>query len=711
MNKKKYEGKENEKKETLFEFKMKNIYELYVDMLYYFSSPEILKNRKITHRTKYDLYKDLDSENFIKEQKRRIKTILNLPGIGPDLVIKSRKLLNYRKIFSAELDGFNKDKDNETKFDNINILRTKMEKYSFLCLSENNETKILDYLNELKEEFKKVTIDIKILGLVHFNFIENNLVLLLTIIMNKLEKNKNKKNINDFISVCTNILNYFKSSKLFFFIIKYAKQNIDLLEILNSKDDLAQFIPNNMINFKKIEENIHTGKICNLEEILKFKDKNINYYTMIYDNYLLIYFDTNEISEVLNYNYLKIYLIDRKIVYKGKIDLIENENIKKIDFNMALKNNIIYFISVVEKDKKYFFKYILLNKYSSGLIKKGEIELNNNLEPFLLLNDDKYFYCLSKNNIMIIMKKNYKLDNIKYVKYNLASNIINNFSNFSSFKNYNSLFFNNLFVVKSSNDEKKYFIKFIKIKDDNYLLNYSLVDSPISDINKFIRISFNDNKCFITLIDNKSNNLLISAYSKNNQYYNDKGILLLPFNSYQYINESNNIYEYLLQEYSSYINIFGNFDMLIKNKEYTLIDDIFSLCCNFDEINLDFIIQNIIENDNCDNIKLYYIIILKQLICSLYNTNNLNEKTIKDVIPFFKNFILNNIKKEENKIFSKILKEIVFISSYIKNKIIEIKDIKFIFDENDKSIKNKIKLLLIELLLEQKKTQRQKTIV
>ena len=216
VNKKKYEEKENEKKETLFEFKMKNIYELYVDMLYYFSSPEILKNRKITHRTKYDLYKDLDSENFIKEQKRRIKTILNLPGIGPDLVIKSRKLLNYRKIFSAELDGFNKDKDNEAKFDNINILRTKMEKYSFLCLSENNETKILDYLNELKEEFKKVTIDIKILGLVHFNFIENNLVLLLTIIMNKLEKNKNKKNINDFISVCTNILNYFKSSKLFF---------------------------------------------------------------------------------------------------------------------------------------------------------------------------------------------------------------------------------------------------------------------------------------------------------------------------------------------------------------------------------------------------------------------------------------------------------------------------------------------------------------
>ena len=47
---------------------------------------------------------------------------------------------------------------------------------------------------------------------------------------------------------------------------------------------------------------------------------------------------------------------------------------------------------------------------------------------------------------------------------------------------------------------------------------------------------------------------------------------------------------------------------------------------------------------------------------------------------------MNNIKYEKNKIFPKILKEIVFISSYIKNKIIEIKDIKFIFDENDKSV-------------------------
>ena len=67
-----------------------------------------------------------------------------------------------------------------------------MEKCSNLCINEIVENKILSYLNELQEEFKKNLLDIKILGLVHFNFIENNLVLLLTLVTKKLDQNKNK---------------------------------------------------------------------------------------------------------------------------------------------------------------------------------------------------------------------------------------------------------------------------------------------------------------------------------------------------------------------------------------------------------------------------------------------------------------------------------------------------------------------------------------
>ena len=399
-----------------------------------------------------------------------------------------------------------------------------------------------------------------------------------------------------------------------------------------------------------------------------------------------------------------------KIIYKGKIDVSEC-GAKIIDISVSLKNDIIYFVVIVENNKKFSLKYVLLNKYSSTLIRKGEIELNKeNFEPFLLLNDDKFFYCISKsNNSMVILKKNIKLDNLKYIQYNLASSDKKNIAFFSSFKNYNSLYFNNLFIVNSTDDGKKYILKLIKNKDDSYFINYFLNDEEEIKFDDFPMISYNDNQCIVSYLDNKSKKLNISICLQKNHFFDCKGITFLPFQSYQYNNNcSNNIYEYLLQEYSSYMNIFGNFDLLMSDEEYILEDNIFSLCCNFDENNLDFIINNIIENDNCNNIKLYYIIILKQLICTLYNINNYKEKKIEKIIPFFKKLILNNMKAKNNKIFNIILKEIVVIASYMTSNFIEINDVKFMFDGKDKSIKNKTKFLLIELLLEQNKTQKQK---
>ena len=195
--------------------------------------------------------------------------------------------------------------------------------------------------------------------------------------------------------VCSNILNYFKSSKLFFFLIKYSKDNIDILENLESKDNLVQLIPNNMINYEKIGENKNIKLICNLnDDILKnINKKSINYWTLTHDNYLLIFYvyaDYFEHPKDIYYNYLKIHLIDRKIVYKGKIDSDEKSYINVIDINITLKNGIIYFLIIGEKYAKYYFKYILLNKYNLTIIKNGEIELiNQYFEPFLLLNDNK----------------------------------------------------------------------------------------------------------------------------------------------------------------------------------------------------------------------------------------------------------------------------------------------------------------------------------
>jgi len=97
------------------------------------------------------------------------------------------------------------------------------------------------------------------------------------------------------------------------------------------------------------------------------------------------------------------------------------------------------------------------------------------------------------------------------------------------------------------------------------------------------------------------------------------------------------------------MNIFGNMDLIMSEDEDYLMDNIFSLCCNFDDSNLYFIIKNIIEDDNCNNIKLYYIIILKQLICTLYNTKNLKEEKLKEIKPFLKKLILNNMKAKNKK--------------------------------------------------------------
>ena len=120
-------------------------------------------------------------------------------------------------------------------------------------------------------------------------------------------------------------------------------------------------------------------------------------------------------------------------------------------------------------------------------------------------------------------------------------------------------------------------------------------------------------------------------------------------------------------------------------------------------------INRIIENENYDNIKLYYLIILKQIICALYNSEILDEGKIKALLPYFKNLILKNIKSKEKKIFNKMIKEIIVIISFIENNtVLEINEIIFVFEESYNDISYKTKLLLIELLLEQKKTQKEK---
>jgi hypothetical protein len=88
----------------------------------------------------------------------------------------------------------------------------------------------------------------------------------------------------------------------------------------------------------------------------------------------------------------------------------------------------------------------------------------------------------------------------------------------------------------------------------------------------------------------------------------------------------------------------------------------------------------------------------------------LNEEKVIDLINYFNKLIINQIKNENgNKIFNKILKELIIISSYInKSSLLGINDIKFELNNENKMINNKTYLLLIELLLEQIQTKKKK---
>ena len=69
-------------------------------------------------------------------------------------------------------------------------------------------------------------------------------------------------------------------------------------------------------------------------------------------------------------------------------------------------------------------------------------------------------------------------------------------------------------------------------------------------------------------------------------------------------------------------------------------------------------------NDKEENleIKLYYLIILKQTISAMYNTGIFEEKKILNLFIFLKDFIMKKLNEKNNsKFFNKILKEIIFI--------------------------------------------------
>ena len=658
-------------------------------------------------------------------QKERIKAILSQSKSNLDSQMKISKLSNYRNSFCAKATLIN---GSEETLINANLLGIKMDECSFLCTKkEIDENELVSSLYELKDTFEKKTINMESLGLIHFNFIEKNLILILSLIENKFSDKNNTKNLTTLILICVEILKTFQSIKLYFFIINLMNQDKELKSSikLETNENIIQFIPTNCFNFNKINQNTNISLIKDLRkslnEFIKKEFKQIqldydDYRTLNYDDFLLFFFHFQ--NDDKNYFYYKINIIEKKIIDIGQIKLIDeleekNKDLKITDLNISLKNEFIYIFYIIKSAEKYSLKYKLYNKYTINLVNNGEIELDKNFAPKRLYNDNKYLYCISNSNKILMIKRNPKLDKQKYINcnirlYNKDLKYDKKIIELLPYKMYNSLSINNLFVLINTDWLKNYLAKFVNIENDNYILYlYELEGQSENRLN----ITYNDKKFITTKI--KGNELFYNMTSKDFNNFIDKGISLLPFSSnISNYNFSYNLYEYLLEGYSSFLNLCGNFDLVNKEKEKYLINFPFSFCCNFDQKNLYFIIQNLIDKDNNENIQLYFIIILKQTICALYNSENLNEEIIRDLIPYFKKLLMNGINSKKNKLFNKLLNEIIDISSYIKNnEIIQINEIKFDFEKENKEINYKSKFLLIELFLKQNKIEKPKELL
>ena len=714
------------KKFSLFDFHRRNLNNLKEDLIYYFSSPESLSNFRNSFdegQINYDFYINLELENFMIAQKERFRRILEISNTDLAPQMKKRNSDNFDKNIFHEASVIKHEQNFQEKIMNSNLIGMKMNEYPYLFSNEEiSEDKIFNYLNELKDLFINHVIDMESLGLVPFNSIETNLIFILILIENKLNSKSNTKNLTTLCEITLEIFKCFKSNKLFFYMVNLLKQYETILDfnILNQKKEEIQLIPYNFLNFIKIKKEFNEYSSLNLKEALiqlKIIEKddnetqlNINNYkVIIYDNYILLFFSDKEIEKNMLF-YCKFDVPNKNVVDIGKINLVKKEkeifNIAILDINIVLENDFIYIFYLLDDSGTYLLKYMKGYKYSLDFNGENKIELKKSFKPKKLFIDNKYIFCISDSNEILLIERNSNFSNQKYI--NCSFRFFQNdmleyekLNDLSKYEMHNTFSINNIFILNNKISKKTLFAKFEIKKNEKYILNMYEMDKN-SENKDSLMISFNDNIYIICKIK-KDDNFIFDIIDNNFNKLVSKGIFLLPFNQNSYNNNNpDNLYEYLIQEYSSLINIFGNFEL--SNSKY-LLKYPFSLCCNFDKSILLFIINNLIDDCiNIDNNKLNYIIILKQMIFCLYNTEILEEEKIIKIIPYFKKLIINSINSKKTKLLNELLKEVIEIMQYIKdNTIFEIDEIKFVFDKEYNDINNESKFLLIDLLLKQNK--------
>ena len=354
----------------------------------------------------------------------------------------------------------------------------------------------------------------------------------------------------------------------------------------------------------------------------------LNLWNLQYQTYLIIpliyLFIFDLISNYLNINILKFY---KKINKVKNISNKQNKNIK--DLNLLL----------------YFKKLYILNN------------LFNYTRSYLMIKKDIILKINIKNN-KSFMKKNYKLKDIEFFKYNLNSNKIYTITNLNMNNLYNKSLINyNIQNIINLLKEDRWYIKNDMI--DNNLINIIYKNTNIKNILNLNILDYNiifKNIWYST----KNQNINITKIKNYiNLYYKNLNKDLWSFNNNNNLLEFYDFYEnslYWLNKKYYYLNKYNINTIILwkpiilnifekKNINYYLYNILFILKINIFNLSLNTNINNkffkninfFILNKNNDYIKELNL----KVIISLLNSNLIT----------YNNYLLNNFKIKKKNIF------------------------------------------------------------
>ena len=124
--------------------------------------------------------------------------------------------------------------------------------------------------------------------------------------------------------------------------------------------------------------------------------------------------------------YCKFDVPNKNVVDIGKINLVKKEkeifNIAILDINIVLENDFIYIFYLLDDSGTYLLKYMKSYKYSLDFNGENKIELKKSFKPKKLFIDNKYIFCISDSNEILLIERNSNFSNQKYI--NCSSKMI-----------------------------------------------------------------------------------------------------------------------------------------------------------------------------------------------------------------------------------------------------------------------------------------------